>query len=56
MFDLLIDAEVIVDDVSLTERVFVDALGFPPPRASWSSTAPAGSGRNRALRLTQTRD
>jgi hypothetical protein len=40
MFDLLINAEVIVDDVALAERVFVDALGFPPPRASWRSTAP----------------
>lgn len=38
MFDLLINAEVIVDDVGIAERVFVDALGFPEPRDSWSGT------------------
>jgi hypothetical protein len=38
MFDLLINAEVIVDDVAIAERVFVDGLGFPPPRDSWSGT------------------
>jgi hypothetical protein len=40
MFDLLINAEVIVDDVAAAERVFVDALGFPPQRANWSSSVP----------------
>ena len=40
MFDLLINAEVIVDDVSVAERVFVDALGFPEPRPSWSGKEP----------------
>jgi hypothetical protein len=40
MFDLLINAEVIVDDVVTAERVFVDALGFPPQRANWSSSEP----------------
>lgn len=41
MFDLLINAEVIVDDVAVAERVFVDALGFPPPLESWSGTIPS---------------
>ena len=40
VFDLLINAEVIVDDVAVAERVFVDALGFPEPRAEWSRTTP----------------
>src|SRR5438309_11428519 len=40
MFDLLINAEVIVGDVSVAERVFVDALGFPEPRPSWSGKEP----------------
>jgi hypothetical protein len=40
MFDLLINAEVIVDDVTVAERVFVDALGFPEPRAEWSRNTP----------------
>jgi catechol 2,3-dioxygenase-like lactoylglutathione lyase family enzyme len=38
MFDLLINAEIIVDDVDIAERVFVDALGFPEPRHSWGGT------------------
>jgi hypothetical protein len=42
VFDLLINAEVIVDDVGVAERVFVDALGFPEPRPSWSGTVGAG--------------
>jgi hypothetical protein len=42
VFDLLINAEVIVDDVAIAERVFVDALGFPQPRKSWSGTVAAG--------------
>jgi hypothetical protein len=37
MFDLLINAEVIVADVAVAERVFVEALGFPPQRDSWGS-------------------
>jgi hypothetical protein len=40
VFDLLINAEVIVDDVAVAERVFVDALGFPEPRPSWSRNEP----------------
>src|SRR5262249_8762478 len=40
VFDLLINAEVIVDDVTVAERVFVDALGFPEPRPAWSGTVP----------------
>lgn len=40
MFDLLVNAEVFVDDVSVAEKVFVDALGFPEPRPTWSDTAP----------------
>jgi hypothetical protein len=40
MFDLLINAEVIVEDVALTHRVFVDALGFPPQRSTWANTEP----------------
>ena len=43
MFDLLCNAEVIVDDVAVAEKVFVEALGFPEPRPSWGSTEP-GSG------------
>ena len=39
-FDLLINAEVIVDDVTVAERVFVDALGFPEPRPAWSGKEP----------------
>ncbi|MQY24332.1 hypothetical protein [Nocardia macrotermitis] len=39
-FDFLINAEVIVDDVSVAERVFVDALGFPEPRPAWSGKEP----------------
>lgn len=42
VFDLMINAEVIVDDVEVAERVFVDALGFPEPRPSWSGTVGAG--------------
>jgi hypothetical protein len=38
MFDLLINAEIIVDDVGIAEKVFVDALGFPEPRQSWRGT------------------
>jgi hypothetical protein len=38
VFDLLINAEVIVDDVRVAERVFVEALGFPEPRPSWRGT------------------
>jgi hypothetical protein len=38
VFALLINAEVIVEDVAVAERVFVDALGFPNPRESWSGT------------------
>jgi hypothetical protein len=38
VFDLLINAEVIVDDVAVAENVFVDALGFPEPRQSWKGT------------------
>jgi hypothetical protein len=40
MFDLLINAEVIVDDVGVAERLFVDRLGFPEPRSSWSRKEP----------------
>jgi hypothetical protein len=40
MFDLLINSEVIVGDVAVAERVFVEALGFPPQRESWSGKAP----------------
>jgi hypothetical protein len=40
VFDLLINAEVIVDDVAVAERVFVEALGFPEPRPSWSGKVP----------------
>jgi hypothetical protein len=38
VFDLLINAEVIVEDVAVAERVFVNALGFPEPRESWRGT------------------
>ena len=41
MFDLLINAEIIVDDVDIAERVFVDALGFPEPRHSWRGAVPS---------------
>jgi hypothetical protein len=40
MYDLLINAEVITDDVMMAERLMVDALGFPPQREQWSSAAP----------------
>jgi hypothetical protein len=40
MFDLLINAEVIVEDVALAHRVFVEALGFPPQRSTWGNTEP----------------
>jgi hypothetical protein len=40
MFDLLINSEVFVDDVALAERVFVEALGFPAQRESWSGKVP----------------
>src|SRR5262245_49413957 len=40
MFDLLINAEVIADDVDVAERLFVDGLGFPEPRTSWSGKKP----------------
>ena len=40
MFDLLINSEVIVEDVAVAERVFVDVLGFPPQRDSWGSKHP----------------
>jgi hypothetical protein len=43
LFDLLCNSEVIVDDVAVAERVFVDALGFPEPRPSWGNKEP-GSG------------
>jgi hypothetical protein len=39
-FDLLINAEVIVDDVSIAERVFVERLGFPEPKKTWSGKQP----------------
>jgi hypothetical protein len=39
-FDLLINAEVIVDDVSIAERVFVERLGFPEPKSTWSRKEP----------------
>jgi hypothetical protein len=39
-FDFLINAEVVVDDVEVAERVFVDALGFPEPRPQWSGKEP----------------
>src|SRR5437867_3019387 len=39
-FDFLINAEVIVEDITVAERVFVEALGFPEPRASWSGSVP----------------
>jgi hypothetical protein len=39
-FDFLINAEVIVDDVKVAERVFVEALGFPEPRPTWGSSEP----------------
>lgn len=41
VFDLMINAEVIVDDIAVAERVFVDALGFPEPRESWKGTVSA---------------
>jgi hypothetical protein len=40
VFDLLINSEVIVADVAVAERVFVEALGFPPQRDSWGSKIP----------------
>ena len=40
MFDLLINSEVVVADVAVAERVFVEALGFPPQRDAWGSKAP----------------
>ena len=40
MFDLLINSEVIVPDVAVAQRVFVEALGFPAQRESWGSEAP----------------
>jgi hypothetical protein len=39
-FDLLINAEVIVDDVCVAERVFVEGLGFPEPKPTWSRKEP----------------
>lgn len=39
-FDVLINSEVIVDDVSVAERVFVDKLGFPEPKPAWSGKKP----------------
>ena len=41
MFDLLINSEVIVDDIAVAERVFVDALGFPEQRDTWKGTISA---------------
>jgi len=43
VFDFLCNAEVIVNDVAIAEKVFVDALGFPETRPSWSNKEP-GSG------------
>jgi hypothetical protein len=40
MFDFLCNAEVFVDDVAVAERVFVETLGFPKPRPSWSDKRP----------------
>jgi hypothetical protein len=40
MFDFLCNAEVIVDDVAVAEKVFVEALGFPETRPSWSNKEP----------------
>lgn len=40
MFDLLINSEVVVPDVAVAQRVFVEALGFPPQRDSWGSLVP----------------
>lgn len=40
MFDLLVNAEVIVEDVSVAEKVFVEALGFPETRPEWSGKTP----------------
>ncbi|OFB35865.1 hypothetical protein BA059_27375 [Mycolicibacterium sp. (ex Dasyatis americana)] len=40
MFDFLCNAEVIVDDVAVAEKVFVDALGFPEPRPTWGDKTP----------------
>jgi hypothetical protein len=40
MFDFLCNAEVIVEDVAVAEKVFVEALGFPQPRPSWSNKEP----------------
>ena len=40
MYDLLINAEVIVDDVTTAEHLMVDALGFPPQREQWGSAVP----------------
>lgn len=39
-FDLVINAEVVVEDVTAASRVFVDALGFPEQRPSWGSAEP----------------
>jgi hypothetical protein len=39
-FDFLCNAEVIVDDVSVAEKVFVDALGFPETKPAWSGKSP----------------
>jgi hypothetical protein len=39
-YDFLINSEVFVDDVAVAEKVFIDALGFPEPRDSWSNKAP----------------
>jgi hypothetical protein len=40
MFDLLINAEVIVDDVDRAQGILIDALGFPPQKPHWSDTTP----------------
>jgi hypothetical protein len=40
LYDFLINSEVFVDDVAVAEKVFIDALGFPEPRESWSNKAP----------------
>jgi len=42
VFDFLINAEVVVDDVAVAERVFVDRLGFPEPRPWWKGTISSG--------------
>jgi hypothetical protein len=40
VFDFLCNAEVVVSDVAIAEKVFVEALGFPETRPSWSNKEP----------------